>query len=180
MARAFLRDPVPLFLYGGEEFLLKGCIMSVEARIKELGIILPEPPTAVANYVPFVVSGNLISISGQIPMGPDGPIYTGKVGDDVTPEEAKIAARQSGIQIIAQAKAACGGDLERVVRIVRLGGFVNCVDGFGGQPGVINGASDLMVEVFGEKGRHSRAAVGTNALPLNVCVEVDALIEIKP
>lgn len=153
--------------------------MSIEEKIQELGLSLPTPAVSVANYVPFVITGNLVSISGQLPMGPDGPAYTGKVGDDVSVEDATKAAKLCALNIIAQLKQALDGDLERVERVVRLGGFVNCIDGFAGQPAIINGASDVMVDVFGEKGRHSRAAVGVNALPLNVPVEIDALIEIK-
>jgi len=153
--------------------------MTIEAKLSELGITLPTPATPVANYVPFVVTGNLVSISGQIPMGPDGLAFVGKVGDDVSEDEAKAAARLCGLNLIAQMKAATDGDLNRVVRVVKLGAFVNCTDGFGGQPGIINAASDLMVDVFGDKGRHSRSAVGTNSLPLNVPVEIDALIEIS-
>ena len=156
---------------------------NIEDRLAELGIALPEPTAPVANYVPFVVTGsaagNLVSISGQVPMKDGAIMLTGKVGAEVSLQEATEAARVCAIQIIAQLKAACGGDLGRVKRIVRLGGFVNCVDGFGDQPEVINGASDLMVEVFGDIGRHSRAAVGVNALPRNVPVEVDALAEIS-
>ena len=152
--------------------------MSVEERLKELGIELPEPNPALANYVPWVVTGNLVSISGQVAMEGGFPKWIGKVGDNVTLEEAIAAARVCAVQIIAQLKAACDGDLERVQRIVRLGGFVNCVDGYDNHPKIINGASDLMVEVFGDKGRHSRAAVGTNSLPLNVPVEIDCLAEI--
>lgn len=112
-------------------------------------------------------------------MGDGKLAFEGKVGADVSPEEACDAARLCAINIIAQIKNACDGNLDRLVRIVKLGGFVNCVDGFGGQPTVINAASDLMVDVFGDKGRHSRSAVGTNALPLNVPVEIDALVEIE-
>lgn len=153
--------------------------MSVEEKVKELGLILPTPALAVANYLPFVKFGNMVSISGQLPMGPDGPIYTGKVGDDVSQEQAVEAAQQCALNIVAQLKLAVDGDLSKVKQLVRLGGFVNCVDGFSAQPVIINGASDLMVELFGEKGRHSRAAVGVNALPLNVPVEIDALFEIE-
>lgn len=151
---------------------------NIEDRLSELGITLPEPTAPVANYVPFVITGNLVSISGQVPMKDGAIMLTGKVGAEVSLEEATAAARVCAIQIIAQLKAACGGDLGRVKRIVRLGGFVNCIEGFGDQPEVINGASDLMVEVFGDAGKHSRAAVGVNALPRNVPVEVDALVEI--
>ena len=153
--------------------------MSIEDNLSALGITLPTPAAPVANYVASVVSGNLVSISGQVPFGPDGIEYVVKTGANISPEDAAKAARLCGVNLIAQMKAACGGDLERVVRVVKLGGFVNCTDDFTGQPGVVNGASDLMVEVFGDKGRHSRSAVGVNALPLGVCVEVDALIEIS-
>lgn len=153
--------------------------MSIEARLKELNLTIPTPVAPVANYVPFVRTGNLVSISGQIPMGDGKLAFEGKVGADVSPEQACEAARLCAINIIAQIKNVCDGNLDRLVRIVKLGGFVNCVDGFGGQPAVINAASDLMVDVFGEKGRHSRSAVGTNALPLNVPVEIDALVEIE-
>lgn len=153
--------------------------MSIDARLAELGIDIPTPVAPVANYVPFVVSGNLVSVSGQIPMADGKLAFEGKVGDTVSEEDARAAARICGLNIIAQLKAACDGDLNRVKRIVKLGAFVNCVDGFGGQPQIVNAASDLMVEVFGDKGRHSRSAVGTNALPLNVPVEIDALVEIE-
>ncbi len=151
--------------------------MSVEQRLSDLGITLPEPARAVANYVPWVISGKLVSISGQLPTTKDGPIK-GKVGKDLSVEEAAQAARHCAINIIAQVKDACGGDLSRVRRFVKLGGFVNCVDDFTQQPQVINGASDLIADVFGEAGRHSRAAVGVNSLPLGVPVEIDALVEI--
>ena len=153
--------------------------MSIEDKLLELGITLPTPAAPVANYVATIISGNLLSISGQIPLGPDGLEYVGKTGDTVSPEDANKAARLCAINLIAQMKAACDGDLSRVQRIVKLGGFVNCTNDFTGQPGVINGASDLMVAVFGDKGRHSRSAVGVNALPLGVSVEIDALVEIS-
>ena len=153
--------------------------MSVDNRLAELGIEVPTPVAPVANYVPFVKTGNLVSISGQIPMKDGKLAYEGKVGDDVSIDDARAAARLCALNLISQMKAACDGDLDRVVRVVKLGGFVNCVDGFGGQPQVINAASDLMVDVFGDKGKHSRSAVGTNALPLNVPVEIDALVEIR-
>lgn len=148
-------------------------------RLDDLDIQLPKAAAAIANYVPYVISGNLISISGQIPMGPDGPAFTGQVGKDITEEEAKQAARLCGINIVAQINAALDGQLGRVSRIVKLGGFVNGVSEFGGQPQIINAASDLMVDIFGEAGRHSRSAIGTNGLPLNVPVEIDALVEFK-
>ena len=152
--------------------------MSIKARLEELGIELPEPQPALANYVPWVITGNLVSISGQVAMADGNPRWVGKVGDKVSLEEAIEAARACAVQIIAQLNAACEGDLERVTRIVRLGGFVNCIEGYTNQPKIINGASDLMVEVFGDKGRHSRAAVGTSSLPLNAPVEIDCLAEI--
>lgn len=152
----------------------------IEDNLEKLGIVLPVPAAPVANYLPFVQSGNLLSISGQIPVDGEGNFpYLGKVGVEVSAEDAVRAARLCAINIISQVRVACGGDLERVVRIVKLGAFVNCVDGFGGQPAIVNGASDLMVAVFGERGKHSRSAVGVNALPLNVPVEIDALIEIS-
>ena len=153
--------------------------MSVDAKLKELGIELPVPVAPVANYVPFVITGNLVSVSGQIPMQDGKLAFEGKVEDGVSIEDAEAAARLCGINIISQLKAACDGDLNRVKRIVKLGAFVNCKDSFAGQPQIINAASDLMVDVFGDKGRHSRSAVGTNALPLNVPVEIDALVEIE-
>lgn len=153
--------------------------MSIQARLTELGLEIPTPVAPVANYVPFVLSGTLLSISGQIPMKDGKLAFEGKVGADVTEENARAAARLCAINLVAQMSAACDGDLDRVARIVKLGGFVNCVDGFGGQPQVINAASDLMVDIFGDAGRHSRSAVGVNALPLNVPVEIDALVEIR-
>ena len=152
--------------------------MNIEQRLAELNIELPAPAAPVANYVPFVRSGNIVSISGQVPFVDGKAAFSGIVGDTVSVEDACAAARLCGINLIAQMKAACDGDLERLVRVVKLGGFVNGVNGFGQQPQVINAASDLMVEVFGEKGRHSRSAVGVNGLPFNVPVEIDALIEV--
>lgn len=151
-----------------------------EQNLVKLGIVLPTPAAPVANYVPFVLTGNLLSVSGQIPIDGQGKFpYPGKVGAGVSPSDAVKAARLCAINIIAQTRMACGGDLGRVVRIVRLGAFVNCIDGFSGQPAIVNGASDLMVAVFGDRGKHSRSAVGTNSLPLDVPVEIDALIEIS-
>lgn len=153
--------------------------MSIDARLNDLGITLPEAAAPVANYVPFVISGNLISVSGQIPLKDGSVVYTGQVGDTVDLETAQAAARLCGINIIAQLKAALGGDLERVARIVKLGGFVNSVSDYTDQPKVINAASDLMVDVFGDAGRHSRSAVSVNGLPLGSTVEIDALVEIR-
>ena len=150
----------------------------IEARLNELGIELPKAPSAAANYVPYVVTGKLVFVAGQVPFV-DGELkYVGQVGTDIALEEAQAAARVCGLNLIAQVKAACDGDLDRVVRCVKLGGFVNSADGFDRQPWVINGASDLLAEVFGDKGRHARFAVGSNALPLGVSVEIDAVFEI--
>jgi enamine deaminase RidA (YjgF/YER057c/UK114 family) len=151
-----------------------------EKNLAKLNITLPTPVAPVANYVTYVQTGNLLSISGQLPINAEGTLaYVGKVGEQVSKEDAVEAARFCAINIIAQVKSACDGDLSRVKRIVKLGAFVNCQDGFAGQPAIINGASDLMVAIFGEAGKHSRSAVGTNALPLNVPVEIDALVEIS-
>lgn len=148
-------------------------------NLENLGIKLPEPVAPVANYVPYTQSGTLYSISGQIPLE-DGKLpYIGKVGVDISREKGHEAARLCAINIIAQINNICGGDLSKLNRIVKLGVFINCENGFGDQPEVANGASDLMVEVFGDKGKHSRSAVGTNSLPRNVSVEIDALVDIS-
>jgi enamine deaminase RidA (YjgF/YER057c/UK114 family) len=151
---------------------------AIDARLKELGITLPEVVAPVANYVPFVRSGALVHVSGQISIGTDG-IVGGRLGGDMEVPAGQAAARLCALNLIAQFKAACEGDLDRLVRVVRLGGFVCAAPGFTDIPKVINGASDLMVEVFGEKGRHARAAVSCPALPLGAAVEVDAVIEIR-
>jgi enamine deaminase RidA (YjgF/YER057c/UK114 family) len=151
----------------------------ISTRLNELGIELPRPAKPVATYVPYVIVNKLVFISGQVTLGPNGLEYLGKVGRDVSIEDAQAAARLCGINILAQLAAACDGDLDRVVRCVKLGGFVNAASDFGDHPKVINGASDLMVEVFGEAGRHARFAVGAGSLPLNVSVEIEAVFEIK-
>jgi enamine deaminase RidA (YjgF/YER057c/UK114 family) len=150
----------------------------IDARLAELGIELPEAPAAAANYVPWVVTGDLVFIAGQVPFVGGELKYVGRVGADMSEEEAIEAARVCALNIIAQVKAACGGDLDRVVRCVKLGGFVNSADDFTRQPWVINGASDLIAEIFGDKGKHARFAVGSNALPLGVSVEIDAVFQI--
>ena len=152
--------------------------MTIEARLKDLGIDLPKPAAAVANYVPFVRAGNLVHISGQLSNDAKGGIK-GTVGDDVDLETAVAGARLCGINLVAQIKAACEGDLERVVRIVKLGGFVQAAGDFIEIPKVINGCSDLMVDVFGDAGRHARSAVGVYRLPLGFAVEVDAVVEVR-
>ena len=151
--------------------------MSIEARLSALGVTLPEAPAPVANYVGYVVTGNLVHISGQISADENGPIK-GKLGADVSVDAGAAAARRCAISLLSQVKAACGGDLEKIVRLVKLTGFVNSTPDFTDQPKVINGASDFMVEVLGDKGRHARAAVSANSLPLGVAVEIDAIFEI--
>ena len=142
-------------------------------NLNRLGITLPDAPAPAANYVPYVIVGNMVFVSGQLPLV-DGKLpVTGHVGKDVTTEQAAEQARQCAINLLAQLNAACGGDLGRVKQVVKLGGFVACSDGFTDQPEVINGASDLMVEVFGDAGRHARFAVGSNTLPRGTCVEVE-------
>lgn len=150
----------------------------VEERLAALGITLPQPNPPVANYVPFVRSGDLIHISGQVSVDAGGGVK-GTVGDDVNLEAGKAAARLCGINLIAQMKAACDGDLSRVVRVVKLGGFVQAGADFFDIPQVVNGASDLMVQAFGDAGKHARSAVGVYRLPLNFAVEVDAIVEVR-
>ena len=149
----------------------------IDDRLNELGVVLPQPVAPVANYVPFVRSGNLVHISGQISIDASGGIK-GTVGVDVDLETAQKAARLCGVNLLAQMKAACDGDLDRVVRVVKLGGFVQAGPEFIDIPKVINGCSDLMVEVLGDVGRHARSAVGVYRLPLGFAVEVDAVVEI--
>ena len=150
---------------------------TIEARISELGLSLPDAPAPAANYVPFVQSGSLVFISGQISSNPDG-LITGKLGENISIDDGVGAARACGLALISQLRAACGGDLTRLKRVVKLTGFVNCTPDFTDQPKVINGASDLMVAVFGEAGRHARAAVGAPSLPLGVAVEIEGIFEI--
>ena len=149
----------------------------VEDRLSAAGIVLPTPIAPVANYVPFVKSGSLVHISGQVSVDAGGGIK-GIVGEAVDLELAQAAARLCGLNLIAQIKAAAGGDLDRVVRVVKLGGFVQVAADFFDIPRVINGCSDLMVEAFGDAGRHARSAVGVYRLPLNFAVEVDAVVEL--
>ena len=150
----------------------------VEERLKALGVVLPQPVAPVANYVPFVRAGNLVHISGQVSTDASGGIK-GIVGEAVDMERAIAAARLCGINLIAQMKAAADGDLGRVRRVVKLGGFVQCGPDFFEIPKVVNGCSDLMVEAFGDLGRHARSAVGVYRLPLNFSVEVDAVVELS-
>ena len=151
--------------------------MSIDARLAELGITLPEAAAPVASYVPVVVSGGMAFVSGQLPFL-DGKLVTGRLGDDVSLEDGQAAARACGLMILAQLKAALI-PLDKVERVVKLGGFVNSTPDFTDQPKVVNGASDLMADVFGEAGKHARAAVGVPSLPLGAAVEVDAVIALS-
>jgi enamine deaminase RidA (YjgF/YER057c/UK114 family) len=147
-------------------------------RLADLGIELPEAVAPVANYVPVVLSGSYLYLSGQISIGPTG-LIKGKLGADLTIDQGVVAARACAINLIVHTRAALGGDLDRVRRIVKLNGYVNCTPDFQDQPIVVNGASDLFVAVFGDAGRHARAAVGAPSLPLGAAVEVDAVIEVR-
>jgi len=146
---------------------------SADGNLNRLGITLPDAPAPAANYVPYVIAGNMVFISGQLPLVDGKLSVTGHVGKDVSTDEAAQQARLCAINLLAQLKAACEGDLSRVKQVVKLGGFVACTDDFTAQPEVVNGASDLMVEVFGDAGRHARFAVGSNTLPRGTCVEVE-------
>ena len=153
----------------------------IEARLAEIGISLPNPAAPVANYVPFVRTGNLVVISGQICLGTDGkipPAHLGKLGDAVDEAAGREAARACAINLLAQLRAAIG-DLDAVTRVVRLGGFINCVPDYGPVAQVMNGASDLMVEVFGDVGRHARSTIGVAQLPLDAAVEVEGMFEVR-
>lgn len=150
----------------------------IEARLAERGITLPQAAAPAANYVPYVVAGSLLHVSGQVTMQDGKLAYVGRLGRDFGVDEGYQAARVCGLNLIAQAKAACDGDLDRVKRVVKLGGFVNCTPDFTDHPKVVNGASDLMVEVFGDAGRHARFAVGAPSLPFDIAVEVDGIFEI--
>ncbi len=150
----------------------------VEARLAELGIVLPDAPAPAANYVPFMQAGDLVFVSGQVSMAAGGGVLTGKVGAEVGAEDAKAAARACALALIAQLRVAAGGDLDRVAQVVKLTGFVNAAPGFAEHPAVINGASDLMVDVFGDAGRHARAAVGVASLPMDAQVEVEGIFRL--
>ena len=154
--------------------------MSAEMRLKELGLQLPAPAAALANYVPFTISGKLLIISGQLAFGADGklaPEHSGKLGAQVSPEAGRAAARLCAINLLAQARAATGS-LDAIARVLKLGAFVNAAPDFSAIAPVVNGASDLMVDVFGDKGRHARAAVGVAVLPLDSAVEIEAWFEL--
>lgn len=152
---------------------------TVKTRLKSLGIEILQAPVPVANYVPFTVSGNLVFVSGQGTLV-DGELqYIGKLGRDFTVEDGYRAARLCAVNVLAQLRAACDGDLDRVTRVLRVGGFVNSMPDFTAQPKVVNGASDLFVEAFGEIGRHARTAIGVPSLPDDIAVEVDAFFEVR-
>ena len=150
----------------------------IEARLNELGIELPRPAAPVANYVPFTICGNLVIVAGQHCQWQGELRHVGKLGAGIGIAEGKDAARLCALNILSHVRAACGGDLDRVRRVLRLGGFVNCTPDFIDMPQIVNGASDLMVELFGDIGRHARAAVGVSSLPGGVAVEVEATFEI--
>ncbi len=149
----------------------------IAARLDTLGLTLPDAPAPAANYVPWVQSGALVFVSGQISQGPDG-LIKGKLGADMDIDAGAAAARSCALSLMAQLRAACGGDLDRVVRVVKLTGFVNSTATFTDQPKVVNGCSDLLVEVFGDAGRHARSAVSAASLPLGVAVEIEGIFEI--
>lgn len=161
-------------------FKLPLASIHTEAKLESLGIKLPVPPPPKGNYVPYVRTGNYLFLAGHLPQQMDGQLLCGKVGDSLSLEKGQEAARACGLNLIATIQNACDGNLDRVKRIVKLVGFVNCTNDFTSQPAVMNGCSDLMGEVFGDKGKHARSAVGTNALPLGIAVEVEAIVEIEP
>jgi enamine deaminase RidA (YjgF/YER057c/UK114 family) len=152
---------------------------TIEQRLAELGVTLPDAPAPAANYVPHVTVGDTVYVSGQVPMK-DGALIVGKLGDDMDVAGGAAAARVCAISLLAQVKSACGGDLDRLVRVVKLTGFVNSTGDFGDQPKVINGASDFLVEALGDAGRHSRSAVSAASLPFGVAVEIEGIFQIRP
>lgn len=152
--------------------------MSIEDKLAELGVTLPDAPAPAANYVPYVQVGDIVYVSGQISNDENG-LIVGKLGDDMEVEAGAAAAKRCAINLLAQVKAACGGDLDRLVRVIKLTGFVNSTADFTAQPQVVNGASDFMVEALGDMGRHSRSAVSAAALPLGVAVEIEGIFQIK-
>lgn len=151
----------------------------IEARLAELGLSVPMAPTPAANYIPWVRTGNLVYIAGQVPVKDGEFRWVGKLGRDYTVEQGQAAAREVALNVLSQLKTALEGDLDRVVRAVKLNGFVNSTEDFTHQPHVINGASGLMIEIFGEAGRHARSAVGVAQLPFGVAVEIDGVFEVR-
>lgn len=150
----------------------------IEAKLASMGVTLPDAPAPAANYVPFVISGDLVFVSGQISKDDSGLII-GKLGDDMSIEQGQAAAKVCALNLLAQVKAACGGDLDRLVKVVKLGGFVNSTLEFTNHPQVINGASDFIGDLLGETGAHARAAVGCSSLPLGVAVEIEGIFQIR-
>lgn len=151
----------------------------IETRLQQWDLTLPEPATYVANYVPYVVSGPLVFVSGQIPFLNGVKGHFGRLGENMTIEQGQKAAQACGLNLLAQVLAAVGGDEKKIVRCVKVGGFVNCTADFGDQPSVVNGASDVIVQALGDRGKHARFAVGAPSLPFGVAVEVDAIFEIS-
>lgn len=152
---------------------------AIEKKIEEMGLTLPEATLPAANYVPTMISGNMLFVSGQLPMMGGKPQYIGKVGKDISLEDAQACARICGLNILAHTRAALGGDLSRISKLVRMGIFVNASDDYTDHPKVANGVSDFMVALFGDAGKHARFAVGVSGLPFGVAVEVDATFELK-
>ena len=150
-----------------------------EKKIKDLDLVIPDIATPIANYLPYKISGNKIYVSGQAPMKNGSIIYKGKVGEDISEEEGIMAAELCCINIIAVLKNAINNDWEKLEEFIKIGGFVNCNESFNNHPKIINGASDLLVKIFEEKGKHSRFAVGSNSLPMNMAVEIEAIIKLK-
>ena len=153
--------------------------MKIDDKIKDLKLILPEAKAPVGSYVATKITGKLLYVSGQISINANGELIKGKVGKDLTTEDAYKAAERCGLSIVAQVKKACGGDFSKIKSCIKLTGFVNSTEDFIEQPKVINGASDLIASIFGDAGMHTRAAVSTNSLPLGVAVEVDAIFELN-
>jgi enamine deaminase RidA (YjgF/YER057c/UK114 family) len=152
---------------------------SIEDNLKAQGIIIPDAPSPAANYVPCIISNNLAFIAGQVPFEKGKINYTGKVGKEIDIETAKIIARICALNVVGVLKHSLKGDLTRVKKCIKIGVFVSCIDGFNKQPEVANGASDLMIQIFGDSGKHARFAVGTNNLPRNVPVEIDGIFEVS-
>jgi len=165
-------------LASAPKYVMEDTLVGFEAKLNELGITLPDAPAPAANYVPWVKVGDTVYVSGQISADENG-LITGTLGDDMDVEAGAAAAKRCAIALLAQVKAACGGDLDRLVKVVKLGGFVNSTADFTQQPMVINGASDFLVEALGDAGRHARSAVSSPSLPLGVAVEIDGVFQVK-
>ncbi|MBF9030727.1 RidA family protein [Rhodobacterales bacterium HKCCE3408] len=153
--------------------------MTIDAKLQELGLTLPDAPAPAANYVPYVQTGDMLYVSGQISIGADGKFITGKLGDGLGVDEGAAAAQRCALALLAQVRAACGGDLSKLKRVVKLTGFVNSTADFTDQPKVVNGASDTLVAILGDAGRHARSAVSAASLPLGVAVEIEGIFQIE-